>query len=300
MKYITDTDFITKQVTGDEYNLVYGIIQHSAHKSDLKDKYIYNLICALCNNQSTPILRKYNAKKWIALLDSIIKNLQHYKNDILVTIPFCNIYDRNIAELIESFELASYILTEFNESNFVGVEPIESIKQAYPIQSLEDLFSNLILNVEVKAIVNKNNEDIDVSIITDEIIRRNIKYPGIKKSDKYDENRYYSTFIGEATTQTNATLPEDDDDSPVKITVLRRIGVLYYMLHDLLRNDINRLVKVAAYVTDKDYDENNKANSTAYTYIHHPEKFSSKTDNKNYIKEQLRRYSIDIPSDLDN
>jgi hypothetical protein len=299
MRYITDIDFVTKEVKGDEYNLVYGIIQHSAHKPEIKDKYIYNLVCALCNKQSTPVLRKYNVKKWIILLDGIIKRLQRYDSDVLVTIPFCNIYDRNITELIESFDLAVYILTEFNKNCFVGVEPIESIKQAYPIQSLEDLFSNLILNIEAQIIINKNNEVIDTSIITDEMIRRNLTYPGIKKSDRYEENRYYTTFIGEVTTPENTT-NADENETPLKVTDLRRIGVLYYMLYDLLKNDTNLLVKVAAYVTGKDYDEGNKANSTAYTYIHHPDKFYLKADNKDYIIEQLRRYSIAIPEELED
>ena len=72
------------------------------------------------------------------------------------------------------------------------------------------------------------------------------------------------------------------------------------MLYELLKNDTNLLVKVAAYVTGKDYDESNKANSTAYNYVHHPDKFCLKADNKDYIIKQLRRYSIAIPEELKN
>lgn len=61
IRYITDTDFIKDVIEGDEYSLVYGIIQHSTHNSELRDKYIYNLTVILCLKQETKLLRTVKA-----------------------------------------------------------------------------------------------------------------------------------------------------------------------------------------------------------------------------------------------
>ena len=60
-----------------------------------------------------------------------------------------------------------------------------------------------------------------------------------------------------------------------------RTAVLYYMLRSKL--DLETIVKIANYVTNKDYDITNKANNSAYKYIHKPELFREKNENIAYI-----------------
>ena len=92
IRYITDTDFIKDRLEGDEYSLVYGIIQHATHNSELRDKYVYNLTVVLCLKQETQLLRVVKVKQWVVLLEKTIGLLQSYDKNTLVTIPFCNIY----------------------------------------------------------------------------------------------------------------------------------------------------------------------------------------------------------------
>ena len=112
IRYITDTDFIKDVIEGDEYSLVYGIIQHSTHNSELRDKYIYNLTVILCLKQETKLLRTVKTKQWIELLNKIIGTLQSFDKSTLVTIPFCNIYGYRVNEIIDSFQLSRSVLSE--------------------------------------------------------------------------------------------------------------------------------------------------------------------------------------------
>ena len=79
---------------------------------------------------------------------------------------------------------------------------------------------------------------------------------------------------------------------------IKRIGVIYYMLYDALKDNQELLIKVANYVIDKDYIARNRANNAAYKYIHNPSFLIDKDWKVEYICEQLKRYNIEIPCEL--
>lgn len=307
ISYITDTDFILQKIEGDEYSLIYGIIQHSIHSYELRDKYIYNLTAVLCLKQDTTVLRIVKTKQWLKLLEDIIKRLSMmYESNVLITIPFCNIYAFKISELITSYELSFNILNEFLKANFSNVEVIDSIKKCYPIQALQDLFLNLAIEVE-NGVFDVPSESlyIDSGIVYDEMIRRGIDAGlNISKSEMFDQNLYYRTLINSVKPKALVVeLEEESNGDKVeivhgRISDIKKIGVIYYMLKDCLKDNQELIVKVANYVLNKEYDIENKAGNSAYKYVHSPSLFINKLDKTNYIKEQLRRYNIDIPKDL--
>ena len=298
IRYITDTDFIKDVIEGDEYSLVYGIVQHSTHNSELRDKYIYNLTVILCLKQETKLLRTVKTKQWIELLNKIIGTLQSFDKSTLVTIPFCNIYGYKVNEIINSFELSRSVLSELLSSNFENIEVIEYINRCYPIQSLEDLFFNLVIEIETGIFEGVNVED--SYIIYDEMIRRGLKV-NISPSEHYDENLYYKYFINSSKPKINVIEEDIDIENEIikyKGYDIKRIGVLYYMLRDVLKDNQELLIKVANYVIDKDYILQNRANNAAYKYIHSPSLLVDKDWKIEYICQQLERYNIEIPDEL--
>lgn len=76
-----------------------------------------------------------------------------------------------------------------------------------------------------------------------------------------------------------------------------RTAVLYYMLRSKL--DLETIIKIANYVTNKDYDITNKANNSAYKYIHKPELFREKNENIAYIVQALKKYGFEVPKELE-
>ena len=72
-----------------------------------------------------------------------------------------------------------------------------------------------------------------------------------------------------------------------------RTAVLYYMLRSKL--DLETIVKIANYVTNKDYDITNKANNSAYK----PELFREKNENIAYIVQALKKYGFEVPKELE-
>ena len=298
IRYITDTDFIKDVIEGDEYSLVYGIVQHSTHNSELRDKYIYNLTVILCLKQETKLLRTVKTKQWIELLNKIIGTLQSFDKSTLVTIPFCNIYGYKVNEIINSFELSRSVLSELLSSNFKNIEVIEYINRCYPIQSLKDLFFNLVIEIETGIFEGINVED--SYIIYDEMIRRGLKI-NVSQSEHYDENLYYKYFINSSKPKINVIEEDIDIENEIikyKGYDIKRIGVLYYMLRDVLKDNQELLIKVANYVIDKDYILQNRANNAAYKYIHSPSLLVDKGWKIEYICQQLERYGIEIPNEL--
>lgn len=173
IRYITDTDFVKSRIEGDEYSLIYGIIQHTVHSIELRDRYLYNLAAVLCVKQETKVLRIVKAKQWISLLDEITSILLSLDKRTLVSIPFCNIYGYEVNEIIASFQLSRSVLHEFLSANFENLEVIDYINRCYPIQSLEDLFLNLIIEIETGMFEEVGSSD--SFIVYDEMLRRGLK-----------------------------------------------------------------------------------------------------------------------------
>lgn len=303
IRYITDTDFITKKLEGDDYNLVYGIIQHCTHNSELKEKYIYNLTVLLFFKQETYVLRVVKVKYWIELLNAIIEKLYSFdKDNTLISIPFCNIYGYSLQEIIDSFRLSLFTLKEILVAKEEDIKIIDYINRCYPIQSLEDLFLNLVIEIEIGTF--ENLQSSDSYIIYDEMYRRGLKTKGleIKPSEHYNENLYYRHFINAVQPRIVPPIEEDINENNEIVRYrgydIKRIGVIYYMLYDALKDNQELLIKVANYVIDKDYIARNRANNAAYKYIHNPSFLIDKDWKVEYICEQLKRYNIEIPCEL--
>lgn len=304
MNYITDTDFISQNLDGDEYSLIYGILQHSVHQGELRDRYLYNLTTLLCLKQDTKVLKIVKAKKWMKLLEGIIEKLSVYDNNVFVTIPFCNIYGFNIFEIISFYELSYNTLAEFLSSSFDNIEVIEYITKSYPIQPLKDLFLNLAIEVE-SGVYDNESMTIDVCVVYDEMIRRGIDVgEEITKSELFNDDLYRQTFIN-GTKPKHIIVEVEDDNSPEELVTLRskiseikKIGTIYYMLAEALKDNKELIIKVANYVIDKEYDEGNKAGNSAYKYIHDTDLLTNKHSKVEYIKEQLTRYNIEMPKEL--
>lgn len=301
IRYITDTDFVKSRIEGDEYSLIYGIIQHTVHSIELRDRYLYNLAAVLCVKQETKVLRIVKAKQWIGLLDEITNILLSLDKRTLVSIPFCNIYGYEVNEIIASFQLSRSVLNEFLSANFENLEVIDYINRCYPIQSLEDLFLNLIIEIETGMFEEVGSSD--SFIVYDEMLRRGLKVNKsvICPSEHYDENLYYKYFISETKPKSNHAIEEENEENEIvkhKGYDIKRIAVLYYMLREVLADNKELLIKVANYAIDKDYILNNKANNSAYKYIHDTELLTDKAWKVEYIREQLERYNMEVPDEL--
>lgn len=132
------------------------------------------------------------------------------------------------------------------------------------------------------------------------MIRRGLKV-NISPSEHYDENLYYKYFINSSKPKINVIEEDIDIENEIikyKGYDIKRIGVLYYMLRDVLKDNQELLIKVANYVIDKDYILQNRANNAAYKYIHSPSLLIDKEWKIEYICQQLERYGIEIPNEL--
>lgn len=296
MNAITDTDFIIGQLDDNEYSLVYGIIQHCTHNDELRDKYIYNLVATLCINQEVTVLKNSKSTQWITLLETVVAVLDKYDTSTVVTIPFANIYSYSIKEFITSFSLGKTILQELLVIPIKEIELIEKIKYAYPIQSLEDLFMNLMIDIDTDCIEGLDNSDL--FIITDEMIRRGIPVRShITKSKQYDENLYYKTFIGESscafkTEKSDTTLDdtEVEEEKRIKGIYKEKCSVIYYMLYGKVDTDV--ISKVCCYMLKKEYND-----TTIARYFRTPK--DSFIKYKFQIIKTLKKYKFEIPSEIE-
>lgn len=298
--YITDTDFIDCTLKGDEYSLVYGVFQHISCHNELKEKYIYNLAIILCMKQDVDVLRATKVKQWMELLGKIIDKLNQFDEDVLVTIPFMDIDGYELNEILDAFRLEVSILNELLLNNFKELKLIDScIDDCFPVWSLEDCFADLGIDI-----IATTGGALDEEDILDEMRRRGLRLPnGTSYRIQRDKNYYYEYYTDSEQSDKRRFFKEkrgDDEDRiiEVKESDIKRIGVIYYMLKDALKDNQELLVKVANYVLGKDYNPNLRANNSAYKYIHNPALLINKAEKVEYIKKQLVRYNIEIPEEL--
>lgn len=298
--YITDTDFIDCTLEGDEYNLIYGVFYHISYHNELKEKYIYNLSIMLCIKQEVNILRAAKVKQWMELLKAIIAKLSQFDKDVLVTIPFMDIDGYGLNEILDAFRLELSILNELLLNNFKELKLIDScIDDCFPIPSLENCFADL--GIEIAANTDGTLDDED---ILDEMRRRKLRLPdGISPYIQKDKNYYYEYYTDSEQSDKRRFFKEksiDEEDKIIEVreSDIKRIGAIYYMLKDVLKDNQELLVKVANYVLGKDYNPNLRANNSAYKYIHNPALLTNKAEKVEYIKKQLVRYNIEIPEEL--
>lgn len=303
---LTDTDFIQPiPIRGDWYDLLYGsMLQWGNHHSQ-KAACIYNLAITLCRKQKVKPIQKVYVQTCLKDLSPIIRKLETYAGQPqtygYIRIPFVH-YREAAAETLRLFQSIHEILSDIQSRDFQDLTLLE-INEAkllypiYPVPTMKELFEDM--HRTYRDAVDHLYNDSDGSCITDEAVRRGI-LPHHQASAKYTENRYLKIFIRNPQTSPAETPSAPEDDAPAEnpacIPAKNRIGVLYYMLHGKIDDEL--LVKVANFVTGKDYDPKKRANNSAYKYIHHPQHFTAKQDQIDYIRTQLKKYGIEVPKEL--
>lgn len=131
------------------------------------------------------------------------------------------------------------------------------------------------------------------SLITEEMYRRGLIGRIEAKTEYYDEDLYKKLFLENNSIGIETSIVVNDEEQEQENikkppTMVARVGVLYYMLHDEIESDL--LYKVTSYVIDKDLHPNN----SSYKYIHSPHLFQDEKNAK-YIKKQLERFELSVP-----
>lgn len=139
-------------------------------------------------------------------------------------------------------------------------------------------------------------------IIKEEMYRRRLLSDESAKTEWYEENMYHKVFGSDVEVCIPLENETESDEEPEEIRYKgyfkKRIGTLYYMLHDALKND-ELLTKVANYVLNQDYKPGSKNGNTAYKYINNiGSEVLNSYDRVDYIIEQLSRYEIPIPDEV--
>ena len=138
----------------------------------------------------------------------------------------------------------------------------------------------------------------DTRCIRDERVRRGLLSIA-EASPDFEKDLYKEELILDDNPIGKIDEKEDLDEIinlSARISAKKQIGVLYYMLYKQV--DMELLVKVANFITNKPYNKEQLANNTAYKYIHNPSIFNEKFEIIEYIKSQLERYDIEVPKEL--
>lgn len=301
-KRITDTDIICPLLTqGSMYELVYGTLYHSICEND---EVIYNLVVTLCLNQKVKPLQRIFSKKCLVVLDEIFNKidvLNKQYDDVRVVIPFIG-YDASLVETRLHFEFVADILKDFIENDFSEITLTDLDckgilgHEFYPIPSMDDFFEQYE-NEMYSTLVDLFQYD-DTRCIRDERVRRGLLSIA-EASPDFEKDLYKEELILDDNPIGKIDEKEDLDEIinlSARISAKKQIGVLYYMLYKQV--DMELLVKVANFITNKPYNKEQLANNTAYKYIHNPSIFNEKFEIIEYIKSQLERYDIEVPKEL--
>lgn len=301
-KRITDTDIICPLLTqGSVYELVYGTLYHSICEND---EVIYNLVVTLCLNQKVKPLQRIYSKKCLTVLNEIINKidiLNKQYDDVRVVIPFIG-YDSSLVDTRLHFEFVADILKDFIENDFSEITLTDlDCKEIlghefYPIPSMDD-FLEQYENEMYSTLVELFHYD-DTRCIRDERVRRGLLSIA-EASPDFEKDLYKEELILDDNPIGKIDEKEDLDEIinlSARISAKKQIGVLYYMLYKQV--DMELLVKVANFITNKPYNKEQLANNTAYKYIHNPSIFNEKFEIIEYIKSQLERYDIEVPKEL--
>lgn len=298
-KRITDTDIICPLLTqGSVYELVYGTLYHSTCKNG---EVIYNLVVTLCLNQKVKPLQRIYSKKCLTVLNEIINKidiLNKQYDDVRVVIPFIG-YDSSLVDTRLHFEFVADILKDFIENDFSEITLTDlDCKEIlghefYPIPSMDDFFEKFE-NEMYFTLVDLFHYD-DTRCIRDERVRRGLLSIA-EASPDFEKDLYKEELILDDNPIGKIDEKEDLDEIinlSARISAKKQIGVLYYMLYKQV--DMELLVKVANFITNKPYNKELLANNTAYKYVHNPSIFNEKFEIIEYIKSQLERYDIEVP-----
>ncbi len=163
-----------------------------------------------------------------------------------------------------------------------------------------------ILTLDCIALLNGIDHPFTYSaVIKEEMYRRGLETKESYKTQWYEENLYCKLFTNRENIVNIKTVEveeietdEEPEEKRYKGYYKKRIGVLYYMLHDALRDD-ELLTKVVNYVLNRDYKPGSKNGNTPYKYINNiGSEVLNDFDRVDYIIEQLLRYNIPIPDEV--
>ena len=273
----TDTDIIpVGLLTEVEEKLIYGIMHTQVYRYEP-----YDVIVNYYNKVNSPVLRKAKLQQWYRTINEIITNidnlLEKYKGeDVGVTIPFIP-YVGSLKSLKKIFLLSVDIISGLMENTLERFQ-LENNVLFTEIPTVYELLD------EFKQDLNEEMSE----AVRQEMIRRGYGKPNEKGEEG---NAYKRLFIGNNTLVKQVVKERVEDNKVKRESTLKRVGVMYYMLKDKIDIALMHKVIYFAITPEKEYIKD--ANDTIYTYLTHPEeRFLSKIDTIDFIKETLRKYKF--------
>lgn len=265
---------------------------------------VYNMIVAMLKEQkSKPLpLRKAIVRSWsheLSIVIGILKEIEK-KNEgkeVMVYAPYdvepldamIAFYQFEIDALTEA--LASNLDLEYDKS--LQSENEESPYYNYPLSSLANDFEMVLCEYAEEW----GRSEVDDHILSEEPIEhiiysemRRRAFPSELPIETSTREEYRAWRLGENANKVQEAIVEKKQIEK-KLDDKTRACILYYMLADALKFDrTNLLAKVISFVNNKEFDEKKASNSSAYNYVHHPDKFTPK--NIEVMVNQLKRYNL--------
>lgn len=147
IKYITDTDFLPKElthfhglfpkeITDDLYQIVYGILKPNWQFPD-----VYQLVTNIAAKETIAPIKKFKLMTWKSSLELISKSLIKFQSsdyDVVIYVPitYCEMY---ITEALDFFQLAIFTLDEMLKGNET---PFDSDFKCPEIPNMKQLFES--------------------------------------------------------------------------------------------------------------------------------------------------------------
>ena len=294
IRYITDTDFLPKElthfhglfpneITDDLYQIVYGAFRSCYCMYD-----IYNLVVLFANRQVVFALKKYKLNSWKKSLKAIVKKIESNSSNDFKVVIFIPLVSREmvLSEAIDYFQMAIFTIDEILSGNDC---PIQKDFNAFPsVPDMKELFEDTYSFLTDPFIDTSGEQQEDVEsglkrlafqvfktkFVTDEMYRRGIDSITINNEEVtitpsefyHDANKYKETFIEknkvyeptveELGATVKVTQPLDSFD-PSSEFVKVRSTVMFHMLSSILNITMENKYQVMAlfnYAVGKVYD----------------------------------------------
>ena len=286
---ITDTDFISeKDLSPYEASVIYGVLKSANNVRTLLAFIYYS------QKSSLPVISTSVLTSIADRIREVINNLSLFASvkDLYVIVPFYG-YKNTLAGTIHQYELALTAInalinnpeerriSESLETSFNGSEAYYSHQALMQYGNVwQDLF-------RLHTVLESNHYVLEARAVAVEMSRRG--YTGGRGTEDNKESSYRKLLVGKYPFGEAQQKAKKDKE----VSFLKRVGVLYFMLYDYVR-DSKVLTRLSHYAFDDKSPFNKERNdgNTAYSYIIHPWKFTEKGYNSDYIKEQLLKYGF--------
>ena len=287
LSVITDTDFIDECTTDDAYQILYGPLYYA---TDFE--VIYNFIVELSNTATSPILKRAWIEYLVRLVNITISRLMEIRSanteGVKVIIPFLDgWFEYTITDTLEIYQFVLSVLQQIHDSDAPvpfenSLEEGDAVEKYYPIPRMEELMEKF-LDEMIEA------DDAWANYIYDEMTRRGFHF-NEKVVGNETENNYRSVILGIKEKREENTQVIETVEDKKKSSLLRQVGVYYYLLQDSKADDatLHRVCSFA--LRDSQEYKGLKPDDTIYTYIKHPWRFIEKYDNECHIREKLAKY----------